>query len=670
MLSFDLWEKIPKLNGELDYLEFSRTLSEPEVMILSRVNGSSSLGEIVTGLRYDRDHLVRLVARLANRQALLFDDPLVASELATEIADLRVDFTGARKRTARPRVERKQTAPEAEAAEPDADRATEPAANREPAGPAAPAAAAEWTEPAPAPPVEPDKSADAAIEPAAQPPTAERYAESGEWEIDSFFSLVNRLHGERRSGILRVHRDARTCKAIYFDLGSLVNISSTPFSAAECLGRLIERAGYIDQKKVVESLVAAKGSGRRQGEELVAMGAIRRDLLGAMLSVQVEYKAAEILEWGRGFWTFEEASSLFDRVSRIETSVPRLLFNLVWKRYPAARLADQLRQRGEMYVGKTEAPIYELDEFGFGAALRKFVTIAIEKDSPLKRVLVVSNLKPEQTQRMLWALYLTGMMGFYDDSREDRGAALIVDLNNELKTVEREPYFDILHIHWTADTAMVEKSYARLSAEMEHAIATTDGLARQLKERIYDYVKTAYEALRTKEGRRAYRLRRFDEDFVIFGAEILRQKGESYLFTKEDPVQAIQEFEGAIEVNDRNGEYYAELGLALFLRDYGGRGRGVDEGRQLLRKGVAMASQSEVVHLCLAMMHRTERQYAKALSSLERVLQINPQNRFARIVANEIRSGEKSAEHEAAVKQFVERHAAVQQKKSTEAAPQ
>jgi len=300
-------------------------------------------------------------------------------------------------------------------------------------------------------------------------------------------------------------------------------------------------------------------------------------------------------------------------------------------------------------------------------AVRKFCTIAMEKDTPLQRLLIVTNLKADHTARVVWALYLTGMLGFYQDSREDRGAALIVELNERLKTLQRETYFDALHIHWTADSPTVERLYARLAAEMERAIAATEGLAQQLNKSIFDIINTAYQTLRSREGRRAYRLKRFDEEFILNGAEILRQKGESYLFTKEDPEQAIRELEQAIEVNDRNGEYYAELGLALFQRDYGGRGRGVAEGRELLRKGGAMEPNSEAVHLCFAIMYRTENQNGKALQSLERVREINPKNNFARIVINEIRRGERSNEREEAVRQFVERNAA-DKKKPAEAA--
>lgn len=604
MLKQELWQAIPTLNNQMDFTNLPVALNERDIFVLSRINGMLSLGELVNLLHIERGEMEVIFAKLVKHELVFLDNYEQTRELLHEV------YGG-------------------EEAQP---------------GEAAPAFAAEAEEAPARESAAPKKSLDDATT-----------VETGQWDIDSFFGLIHRLYLEKRTGILRIFTDQKVYKALFFEAGALLNVSSVPFMAAECLGRIIQQAGYINQEKVIESLQRAKRNNTRQGEELVAMGAMRRDLLPEMLRIQVEVKLTEVMHWESGDWMFQNLPALPLRISRIDIDLPRLLFNLIWKRYPMEKIDRELRERQEKFVGRSSRMVYDASSYSFGEGLEKFFQIILEKDNPLKRLQIISNLKPPQTARMIWALYLTGAIDFFDESRQDKVMAEIETLKEQIKNTERETYFDTLHTHWTVGDEGIEKAFKQWSGEEERAIVKTQGLVQQLHRTLLARIHAAYETLRTREGRRQYRAEIYDPDFILFGSEILRQKGESYLFTKEAPELAAPELESAIEIYDRNGEYFSELGLAYFLRDYPRNFRIAEEGRRLVKKGLAMNSGSEVVHLCVGLLYRHEKKNKQAIEALEKVLKINPDNRFAKILLNEIKSGVTSEEREKAAREFLER---------------
>lgn len=599
MLGATFWDQVPVLNTKVDFTNLPVVLDEQDVFVLSRVNGMMSLREMSETIRVERLDLERILGKLVKYDLLLLPDKRAKKALLDEVTGRAAEteeFPGAR----------------------EVEQAAREATRKE-------------------------RAAAAAV------------AEAGRWDRDTLFGLLNRLHVERRTGVLRCLRDAENFKALFFQDGALVNVSSVPFQAAECLGRVIQRAGFLEQTKVIESLRRAQQSGRLQGVELLEMGAVTAKRMDEMMRVHVEVKLSTLVDWAAGSYTFQPLPELSERIARIDLDFPRLMFNLIWKRYPLAEIGHALDKRLELFVGATENPPYEIADFGFGDSLSKFCGIITERDNPLKRMLIVSNLKTEQTQRMIWALYLNGLIDFFTASREDRTLARIQELTEQLKGFEKATYFEIIGVHWTANDEMIKRVYKVKHEEQTAAVRNSIGLEQQLNRKYLAHVEHAFEVLKDQAGRRAYRSEIFDPDFIEFGSDILRQKGESYLFTKDDLEQAIVEFESALEVYERNGEYWAEMGLAYFFRDYLRDTRGAARARQLVKRGIAMTPNSEVTNLCLGLMFRHEKKNKLALEALERVLKINEKSLFAKIVIAEIKTGKSHEERQRAVREFVER---------------
>lgn len=612
MIRKEFWAQVPTLNTKIDFTNLPVALSDQEIKVLSRINGLISLDELGTGLQIEKLQMETIAAKLVKYQMIILPDRQIAKELLDEV------YGG---KAGKPQVK----------AKPAAKTTAEPAAET-------------TAEPTVAPVVQRMPAPLEGVE-----------DESGEWDLTSLFSLINAFHRQKRRGVLRLYANPETYKVMFFDNGELIHVSSVPFDASECLGRLMQRAGHLDQNKVIESLQRVKESGRKQGEELIIMKAARPDRVAEMLRIQVEIKLTDLMTWNAGQWHFRHLPSLPHRLARIEVDLARLLFNLLWKRFPGERIERELNSRVELFVGRRNDPVYDMKDLGFGDSFSKFYEIVSDRDNPLKRLQVVSNLKSEETSRMIWTMFLLGFFDFFTESREDRTLAKVEELKNRLKTIERETLFDVLSVHWTASDQIIQQAYEKRLMEQKDAIAKTTGLVQRLNTQLLGQIETAHERLKTQKERRAYRLEIFDADFIEFGSDILRQKGESYLFTKEDQTQAITELQAALEVYDKNGEYWSEYGLALFFRDYPRNIRGSEEARRYVKRGLSMLPDSEITNFCMGLMHKHEKKNNKALEFLEKSIKINPKNKFAQLIIEEIKTGKKSDEYDQALRQFLDR---------------
>ena len=480
---------------------------------------------------------------------------------------------------------------------------------------------------------------------------------------DEMAKLVVKLHLDRVTGILRVARPKRApeeadyYKNVYVREGRIIDCRTHPFQAGECLGRVLQRSGRLDEKVVVQSLKLVKERGLLQGQALVEMGAVSPRFLEVALQSQLEIKVAEVLEWDGPAYEFAPKPEFSDRVARIESRLPYLLFNAIWKRYPLPALIERVDRYREKYVGKAEKPPFGIDEFQFERIFGKFWEEILDRDMPLKRLLIVSNQKKEQTYRAIFGLCSTGMIEFLLASREDPMLALAAKLEGQLKNIERRSYFDALTVHWSADGEMIDRAYAKRMDELKRASAGADGLARHLYDQILRLTEKAYDAIRTPEGRKSYREKIYDPYFLEFNSDIFRQKGESFLFTKDEYGSAIEELESAIEVYPREGEYFALLGLALFYKHYP---RGQDEmarARELVAKGARMHARSDVVHLCEGLMLKREGRFAEATRALARAVELNKHNRFAEVELQSLTRGVTEKERAEAIQSYLDSRA-------------
>jgi tetratricopeptide (TPR) repeat protein len=481
--------------------------------------------------------------------------------------------------------------------------------------------------------------------------------ETGNWDQESAIDLLTRLHQDKATGRLRLFANNGEYKSLYFYRGNLANVISHPFEPGECLGRILQMAGRLRKEDIIVTLKKRQETGMLQGEQLVKMGKLRPHLLDEVLRFQMELKVGPIFSWPSGHYQFLELATLPDWIARVDIPFERIFFNLLLRNYSMEKGVDSITKRAKqnLWVGKALNPPFDPHLFGFGKKLEKFWGQILEKDNEIKRVMIVSHLKGPQTKLMLWLLYRMGMLEFLQDTREDRLQAKLDAINERLKYIDRETYFQLLSVHWSANDHQVKTAWEKLKDEIELKMAGASEAENILLKEVLRYSKLAYEGIRTRERREEYRYKVYDETFIEFNAEIFRQKGESYLFTKDEYDQAVLEMESAVEVYNKDPEFFIVLGLSRFFHGYPHDRGLMNSGRSLLNQYYTLIPNNVLANLCMGMMYRREMHQNKAKHYYGKVLELDSDNRFAKIELREIETGTTAADRESVVKEFLNR---------------
>jgi diguanylate cyclase (GGDEF)-like protein/PAS domain S-box-containing protein len=127
---------------------------------------------------------------------------------------------------------------------------------------------------------------------------------SGRLEEVPLADFVRTLTNLRKTGKLSITR-FRESGFVLFRAGRIVSAGST--SMREALGSLLISRSLITEGQLEEALAMQRASerGRRLGEILVEMGAIRGEVLRSLVRQQTEVVLNELLRWKQGRFEFE-----------------------------------------------------------------------------------------------------------------------------------------------------------------------------------------------------------------------------------------------------------------------------------------------------------------------------------------------------------------------------
>lgn len=477
----------------------------------------------------------------------------------------------------------------------------------------------------------------------------------GKWDIDSFIDMVNEIYEKKLTGRLRLLHRGGEAKNLFFDKGELINVFGKPFRPENCLGQLLMRVGKIEKDDVVDSLVGSRENMVLQGEQLVQMKKISADDLQEVLNFQLETKLDPIFLWKSGDYERLLIPKMSKKVRRIDTNLPRLLFNLMWRNADDKRIENELNNKKDDWIGKQESTVYDIEDLNFRKKFLQFWDVSIEKDIVLKRLFVISNLNKQLSGRLVWILLKLRFLLFLEDTREDLAMVRIKELSSRLLYIQNEDKFSLLGVHWSANDNGVKAGYEKVRQKLLKQVEDASPEEAKLLKQLLEIIKEAHEQVKDRDMRQKYRQEKYDETYIEINAETFRQKGESFLFTKDDYAQSIVELENAIEIWEFGTEILVVLGLSKFFLGYGKDKSLVREGRRLLQKGYDSNADKEISNVCMGMMCRKEGRKTQALSYYEKALKTNPKCRFAAIEKKEITSGKEDKDKKKAIKEFLQR---------------
>lgn len=245
------------------------------------------------------------------------------------------------------------------------------------------------------------------------------------WTPDDAAKIIGETHRERRSGVLRFVTTGGRCKSLYFEHGDLLQVTSRPFNPGECLGRILQRVGRIEEDEVLRSLELHKAKGILQGDALIELGVLGPQEVRKYLGIQVELKLGELLNWTGGIWTFTDVENLREHFRPAEIRLPRLIFNVYWKNYDYLPAEERREDVERTYIGLPDIPYFPVHELRIAPHVDRIWNSIRVADVEYRNIAITMRISTQQLFRIVWTLYVCGFIDFFASPRlRDSGGVI------------------------------------------------------------------------------------------------------------------------------------------------------------------------------------------------------------------------------------------------------
>ncbi len=343
--------------------------------------------------------------------------------------------------------------------------------------------------------------------------------------------------------------------------GKLIDVRSEPREDQET--RLIEQlksTGYIGDEDLERAKVLAAIHGIPQQDALVDMGCITlEDLLSAIKGCLVDdlQRIWELdAEEGR-LYLLQHRPHLPLRRSSVELAeqvVRRIQIKL--GRLSRGELQAQMERFSGARIARIRSPIVEWARFGFDADSLRFLEVVLDKGRSLSEVERISNLRREDTRRMLLVLDELDLL-----TRTDRKSRLPehYEIEGLFQRIQNADHFEVLGVHWSAYGEEIERAYSQMCSTLEVPRKVESDLADELAE-LRRAAEEAYQLLCDTRRRREYRNQRFDRFARTSVLEVYEKKADSLRMRGEgeDLVDCLQRI---LELHPSHRRARAELKL-------------------------------------------------------------------------------------------------------------
>jgi curved DNA-binding protein CbpA/CheY-like chemotaxis protein len=469
---------------------------------------------------------------------------------------------------------------------------------------------------------------------------------AGRLERMPFAFLLHHLHGLRADGVLHL-AEGRKRKWVQLRGGQPAAVRSNLVS--ECLGNLLVRAGRLAPEVVAESR-RRMGAGQLQGEILVSMDALAPEEMAEALREQADEKFFELFAWTEGEFRFERDGRL-QRANGIAggRGTASMILHGVRTRAPLEWIDTTLSRRSERRIARTESPFYRFQDLALEAELREWIEGL--DGSVLGHVLELD----EERRRCLYAMLATGFLTLRPgvsataerltsaprravrraepmpiSADDERVRAELAEL--AARAADPSP-FAVLGVEEGASEDEIRAAYEQLLERVHpDRVGAASHAARELAERVFSRVESAWELLRDPRRRQEQVLARRragreaaerDEGRRAVEAELLFQKGEAALRSRSYDA-ALRCFQQAAELFPDEGEYHAHVGWALHLTRPEDPKR-AEEALRHIKRGIKLASDREKPYLFLGRVCKAMGREDVAVKMFTRAAQIQPE---------------------------------------------
>ena len=403
--------------------------------------------------------------------------------------------------------------------------------------------------------------------------------------------------------------------------------------ARESLGRRLLDAGRITEATYTESVRRAKATGKRQGELLIAMGAITEAQLHQVLAEQSEDKLVEIFSWTEGRGWVQTGVRAVSLASELAGWTPRRTVLRGMHRVNAAIVARRLEPYQSCEVSQ-DALQLEDDE---NVDAVKLLFDAVAEPRRLGTLLLNHG-------STLYGLWLIGALAVHiDESATPRtlpgvgaqAAALALEgkLREAIGKQKEQNHFEVLGVPDDTPTEGVRKAFMALAKSFHpDKVGRRSPELVDLASKVFARISEANDVLSNNEKRAAYiaQMRRSrgaqadrQEVTRILTAEQQFQRAEEAV-RRRDWNAALEALKWAMELDSAEGEFHALRGWVLFLQQQDLGTGNPEPAYEAIKKAISLSPQSPAGFYYLGQIRKACGDMGEAEKMFRKTIELRP----------------------------------------------
>jgi len=496
-------------------------------------------------------------------------------------------------------------------------------------------------------------------------------------EKESFLKLIVDLGREKKTGILRISQD-QVEKSLYLKNGKIIFVDST--LRYENLGRILVEKQKISEDQFGEVAKKVKDTGKRQGEILVEMGLLSAFEVFEALKDQLAKKIQNCFMLRDFKYEFIDGEKHIEKITEIPINVTRILIDGVQTFYTFDVLKEEGGFSKEMIPRIPQTNRAKLRDFQLKSEELK-ITRMLDGKRTLFTIAKDSGMEAQFVLSTVYVLNVLGIVEYTErvvkptpkpkidikeppkkeeskekpeteEVKENKPEDKESEQSKEIVINEKLKKSPIYELYIKLDTiGYLELFGLSVKFKKESLKANYDSLIKKHKlddiyqvykndellmaEKILNKVITAYTVLKDEKQKDTYLKMRAkilqpkepEEDNVLL-AEIEINKAKMYK-KKNNFSKAHEALRKAIELNDKETEYYVELADSLMTKAQTMKCSVPDEIETLLKKALSIDQNNFNIYLHLGIYYKLIDERDKAVNFFSKTMQLNPSNKRA-----------------------------------------
>ena len=373
----------------------------------------------------------------------------------------------------------------------------------------------------------------------------------------------------------------------------------------ELLGSILKDMGIITEEQNAMSLSKARIEGKKQGEILLDIGAVKDSDIEAALKRQVETRFLDIFTWSTGIVQKVPKTGIEKAPIKTRDELNALIMKGIIEKTPFSVIIDSLSP----YADARPRILKEDVSYDTGIDLKEL------ENHNVSEILLLGQDLP----RVLLGLLCIGKVSM----EESKHKKLIEKLRSRLRRLrDMEPY-ERFGLKPDVTDEELNRAYIRVVKANHPDIysSTDDPEVMHLANEIFTIIQSTYSSLKKSRSGKASGQKEITPELR---AEVLFSNAQDALKSR-DYEKAIDLLRVCVKLNPGERVFMESLIKTMFLKwQSTGRGNSL-EIKRLIRDGIKKFPRSDAIYVVLGWVLKNENS-SRATDAFRKALKINPEN--------------------------------------------